>query len=309
MVLGSRLLFFLSLASRIAALNRTDAASIKAPNDGKPAHNPLICQVMLNHVLHEPGQEHGRDHINNAMYTCHPVFNGTVTPLMYELNDDVLTPNIKREHHRRLMERQDMFISIPAAILVEQGSKVVVMDSDNLNVEIVQGPITDDRNNRQLQEAIGTLKVLVLRIISSDSEPSVSAEQLYNLMFVDDISMKNQFHRCSFGKLNVEPTRYGVLDVPIKMNVQGLERTDVVNKAYQVAPDLLRSTSVSDVREIADAVMFVLPPGTAGSWTAFGTIGGKQSMYNDRWASYIGATMHEIGHNLGMYHANEPSVE
>lgn len=35
----------------------------------------------------------------------------------------------------------------------------------------------------------------------------------------------------------------------------------------------------------------------------------KQSVYNNRWAGYLGGQMHEVGHNLGLRHAYENGDE
>lgn len=154
---------------------------------------------------------------------------------------------------------------------------------------------------------MGNFQIMVLRVVALDSEPSVSAEELYNLTFVDEVSLKRQLFRCSFGKLEVQ-AKYGVLNVPIRINVQGVDRGDVIREAYTVAPRLVREF-VQDVRTLVDAVMLILPPGTAGPWAAYGTMRGKQSVYNDKWASFVGAAIHEVSHNLGLYHAYENGVE
>jgi len=154
---------------------------------------------------------------------------------------------------------------------------------------------------------MGAFRLMVLRIVALDSEPTASADELYNLTFVDDVSLKKQLFRCSFGKLDIQP-KYGVLNVPISMNIRGVDRAEVIKEAYRVAPSLVREY-VTDVRSLAEGVMLVLPPGTEGSWAAFGTVGGKQSLFNNQWATYAGAAIHEVSHNLGLYHAYQNGVE
>lgn len=169
----------------------------------------------------------------------------------------------------------------------------------------------EEESGRRMQETTrttGVFYVMVLRIVALDSEPTVSAEDLYNLTFVDDISLKQQLFRCSFGQLDVQP-KYGVLDVPVALTAVGRDRGEIIQEAYRVAPTLVQE-NVPDVRFIVDAVMLVVPPGTGDSaWAAFGTVRGQQSVYNDVWASYVGAAIHEVSHNLGLYHANENGVE
>jgi len=154
---------------------------------------------------------------------------------------------------------------------------------------------------------MGNFQIMVLRVVALDSEPSVSVEELYNLTFVDEVSLRQQLFRCSFGKLDVQST-YGVLNVFIRINVQGVDRGVAIAEAYKVAPSLV-SELVEDVRAVVDAVMIVLPPGTADTWAAYGTMRGKQSVYNDKWVSFVGAAIHEVSHNLGLYHSYENGVE
>ena len=62
-----------------------------------------------------------------------------------------------------------------------------------------------------------------------------------------------------------------------------------------------------------DHVMYCLPEGTtpgadgSGSknWVAYAFLNARRSVYTDRWCGVLSATMHEIGHNLGLHHASE----
>jgi hypothetical protein len=75
------------------------------------------------------------------------------------------------------------------------------------------------RTGRHSRESSPTAwSVLVVRVTAQDGEPDYSVDQLYQLNFQDDVSLKQQLHKCSFGTLHLEPTSNGVLDVTIKMN-------------------------------------------------------------------------------------------
>jgi hypothetical protein len=122
----------------------------------------------------------------------------------------------------------------------------------------------------------GQLSVVVLRIIATDAEPDFTAAELYDLIFVADPSMKTQYEKCSWGQLIIESTDYGVMDVHINAQAAGSTNAALMNLAESVADDILQSNGDGDsIREYADLIMFVVPPGTGG-WAAYATVNGKQ---------------------------------
>jgi hypothetical protein len=42
-----------------------------------------------------------------------------------------------------------------------------------------------------------------------------------------------------------------------------------------------------------------MPPGTSGTWKAYGYVGWYRTVFNNDWCGYPSALVHEIGHNLG----------
>jgi hypothetical protein len=58
-----------------------------------------------------------------------------------------------------------------------------------------------------------------------------------------------------------------------------------------------------------DHVLYCFPKGTQRNgnycWPGYGHLNGPRSVYNERNCGYLGITMHEIGHNLGLHHANQ----
>jgi len=74
------------------------------------------------------------------------------------------------------------------------------------------------------------------------------------------------------------------LDVPIQSNIQGLTNMEVMNLAESYVNDVILAsdTQVDSIRDWADFLMFIIPPGT-GAWAAFATVSGKQSVFNNRW--------------------------
>lgn len=52
-----------------------------------------------------------------------------------------------------------------------------------------------------------------------------------------------------------------------------------------------------------------MPGGTAGTWVAYGYVAWYRTVYNNEWCGYVSAAVHEIGHNIGLYHSSKGSEE
>jgi hypothetical protein len=182
-----------------------------------------------------------------------------------------------------------------------------------------EGPLsitsTDQFESQPRRELVvekeGNLSLLVVRVtgrdvIGRDESPSMSTASLYNTIFIKEASPRQQYNKCSAGKLNIYPTDKRVLDVRINMRIDGANVADVVG-AVDIE-GLKQLTGVTSLRNYADLTMFVVPQGTqwrnSFAWTAYAVIGGKASVLNDSKANYLGVLMHELGHNFGLNHAD-----
>jgi hypothetical protein len=171
-------------------------------------------------------------------------------------------------------------------------------------------------SSRRLMESSSSptaLSVLVVRVTGEDGEPEFTADQLHQLIFEDEVSLTQQLYKCSFGALNLEPTSYGVLDVTIQMTASGRSTYTIVSAAEDAGLELITSAdsavTVTRLRDFADLTMSVLPPGTLyrgiQDWAGYASVNGMTSVYNNRWGGSISTAAHELGHNLGLRHANE----
>jgi hypothetical protein len=174
-----------------------------------------------------------------------------------------------------------------------------------------EGPLSttstaQSQPRRQLVEAEGEVSLLVVRVLGLDKSPSMDKDALFNSIFVTEASPRQQFYKCSAGKLNIMPTVKKVLQVRINMNINGANGADVVHAAD--IESLKQLPGVSNTRDYADLTMFVVPQGTKRNgdpgWTAYAFIGGKISVMNDDRVKYPGVQMHELGHNFGLNHAD-----
>jgi hypothetical protein len=160
--------------------------------------------------------------------------------------------------------------------------------------------------NRHLVEKEGDVSLLVVRVIGLDRSPSMDKDALFKSIFIKEASARQQYNKCSAGKLNIVPTDKGVLEVRINMNVNGANVADVVSAVDDAG--LAQLTGVTSFRSFADLTMFVIPQGTKrfgdSLWSGYAVTNGKASFLNDSKANYLGVQMHELGHNFGLDHAN-----
>jgi hypothetical protein len=181
------------------------------------------------------------------------------------------------------------------------------ISSGRQEVPLIITSTSQPQPHRHLIAKEGDVSLLVVRVSGRDRTPSMEKDNLFNSIFVKKASLRQQYHKCSAGKLNVVPTDKGVLEVRVNMNVNGANVADVVN-AVDIA-GLAQLTGATSFRNYADLTMFVVPQGTKWNgdptWTAYAVIDGKASVVNDDRANYLGVQMHELGHNFGLNHAAE----
>ena len=131
-----------------------------------------------------------------------------------------------------------------------------------------------------------------------DARPDYSADQLYELIFQDPVSIKWQFYKCSAGDLRIEPTNLGVVDVTIDAKVNSVSKNQAVNMATTEVIKAIRAehsayANARRLRDYADLTLFVTPD--MGKWLAYASLGGSTSVYNNKWGAYLSVPMHEIG--------------
>jgi hypothetical protein len=212
----------------------------------------------------------------------------------------------------RLSSNLVLLLALLLSTLSQCASSEESLIIDHISSGRLEGPLSvtstaRSQSHRQLIPKEGDVSLLVVRVMGLDKSPSMDKDALFNSIFVKEASLRQQYHKCSAGKLNVVPTNKGVLQVRINMNINGADVEDVVNAADNEGHKQL--TGVTSLRNYADLTMFVVPQGTMWNgdptWTAYAVIDGKASVMNDDRANYLGVQMHELGHNFGLNHAAE----
>lgn len=216
--------------------------------------------------------------------------------IMDALYDIQLPEAIVQKHYGKIA-LGNLFIAITDSEI--RNERVVLTPSST--VEVILDPRQRTRNSKPV--ARGRKTITIVRISTLDATPSNSAESLKDGLFSPDkINLRTQFEACSFGQLHFELSQHGVIEVKVDQPVSDFTSgSALVTAAQYVMRDKLK---IKDPSKLSDKVMMCLPPGT-GNWVASSGVGHWRSQYNDKWCRSLTATMHELGHGLGLTHANE----
>lgn len=175
----------------------------------------------------------------------------------------------------------------------------------------------------------GNKTVLAVRVVAADNKTtSLDEFSLSDSIFgigVDKMNLASQFDACSYGKLKfvVAPNRTGssrdsgnvdVINGVATVRVPSIsvkQGTAVMRNAISKELNIIFGTT--SPHELADYVMYCLPPGTFAAGGTNSKIGyayynGWLSVFNDDWCTSVSLQMHELGHSLNFGHSNEGGV-
>eukprot|EP00980_Cylindrotheca_fusiformis_P018251 scaffold5930_cov177-Cylindrotheca_fusiformis.AAC.6 len=203
-----------------------------------------------------------------------------------------------------------------------------MVDMEKFSLDLAYPPgllntVDEDSRNRRRQlrrlAITGTKTVLAIRVIASDASASMTESEISDGIFgtIDDpANLVTQYKACSFGKLQFKPMndkkgktrniKDGATTIKIDIPTsQGDEKLmDAVNAK------LVTEFGTSKAEDLADHIMYCLPPGTlTEKQLAFAFVNGYQIWFNDVNCGYLTVQMHEMGHNLGMGHSGEDNSE
>jgi hypothetical protein len=229
--------------------------------------------------------------------SCIPIVNDEETDDVFP----VVLPQDFVSAHELEIEQGRLFVSILGATLSDEGLSL----AENAQFSVLESV---PEHLRYLQDAtftIGTRTIAVVRVSTTDSTPTFTANQLENGLFGDGINMKTQYDACSFGQLKWQLAEAGVMDINVGQPVSNfIDYAALVTAAQK---KMKADMGISTVTVLADKVIFCLPPGT-GNWVASAGVGHFRAQFNNDWCLSLTATMHEIGHTVGLAHSNENGV-
>ena len=252
-----------------------------------PLSSPLICQISLYDFLYDQETLDSQER-----FMCSPVLDGSVSDLAYLIELDEI---IRNEYETAFREGVETFVSITDAIVDETNGTIELQPTSTIELH----KDLHRKRRRKLAESLGRLRALAVRIRLRDGEPSYTREELFKIHYQNRGSFRQQYRFCSAGKLLIEPTELGVLELNLNMYASRHSHHQIVNEATKAVLFLLRVHGYGDfksIKEFADLVMFITPP--MGAWLGYAAVGGAFSVYNDKFGVYLAAIMHETGKNI-----------
>lgn len=201
-----------------------------------------------------------------------------------------------------------------------ENSNAVISTTPDTDWEIHDLEGVADQGRRLGIKSIGTSTIAVVRVSGNNNvTPKKSAAELSNAFFGthgDPQNLKKRYDVCSMGKMIFNPASgahfvNGVTEIKISQNIIG---QDVHSLSNIITMALYEKFDKVHLFTRYDHVAYIMPEGTTygtggpTGWMAFAYMKQYLSVFNDENAMYLSHQVHEIGHNLGMYHSSHDQV-
>lgn len=229
--------------------------------------DPLLCLLSVNVVMNQ-------DDTHQEFYACSLLLEQEFVEGIYAID---LPPNVFEQETEALLKRgQEIYLEIMGGQVTDDA----VLLPPTSSIHVLPGRPPKRQENRRLARnpnSVGSFRAIMIRISTEDSEPTFTKDELYSYLFTENLSVKNQFERCSGDALTMEPDAVlgGVINVNLATTTTGKTNKSLMNLAEaRVNNDYSQILGGQSIRDHIDALLFVVPPGT-GPWAAFATVSGK----------------------------------
>lgn len=279
----------------------------------------LICRLTTQDTLfhdEQTGRFYGQEEI-----VCDPYEDGNLHYNLYTLPSSSLIPaNLwprdsidNEEPLKEALDDQDesnnkdLWVNITAASVNDVTEQVILSPTSTLTV-IPEPDEQDSHRRRWLQrkaysQATGVRTYAILIVSTTDAQPTVSAQAMRARFTHATVGMQAQYAACSANQLTWRLQGIHEVDLPGPLSDYAHSPSAVRNAATEQFLQRHSGTFQSMV-DLADNVLYCIPPGTGG-WVANAGTNYWRSQYNDAWCISLTAVVHELGHNLGLGHSNE----
>eukprot|EP00977_Amphora_coffeiformis_P016378 scaffold5069_cov139-Amphora_coffeaeformis.AAC.1 len=222
-----------------------------------------------------------------------PIVDGVEMSDFYEID----LPQHILDKYSHLADSGRLYITVTGASVDRHSMKFA---EDSVVTVVEEHP----NEARRKLKSIGTKTIAVLRVSMGGGpvakrEVGYTKQQIFDQMFVKDISLKNQMENCSNGALKITPG--GVHDVTVPGAFTDFASpAELRNEALSLFAKQLGSNSANDR---FDHVVVILPPNDTPGFVGNAGVNHWISTLNDLWGLDVMVYMHEVGHNLGLGHA------
>eukprot|EP00956_Cyclotella_meneghiniana_P033086 scaffold93091_cov70-Cyclotella_meneghiniana.AAC.2 len=185
-----------------------------------------------------------------------------------------------------------------------------------------------DVDTRSESRFEGKKTLLAVRVVAANNKTTgIDEYSLSDSIFgidADMVNLASQFKDCSYGQLKFITAQYrsgksrnsgkvdivnGVVTVQVP-STRVSQGTAVMRNA--ISEELNAIFDTTNPQELADYVIYCLPPGTFSTGTysnvGYAYYNSWLSVFNNEWCTSLSLQMHEIGHSLNFGHSNEGGV-
>ena len=299
-------LCLLFITSHVAfALSDSTVTSSSSSLRGRRSALPLqevsdrvLCRVVTLDTMYY--NETSNTTYADEQVTCLPVVNNIE---LEELEFPINLPTSILTQYPREIEMGYLLVEISDASIVND--ELLTDEQSQFNV------VNATQHNRHLLsrhlQIKSTMTVAVIRVSTSNAQPTKTASQIQSTLFnANGINFMTQYNAISFGKLKWTLASAGVIDIKLPNTVASYgSATNLVTAAQKLVKSKYQ---ISEVSALADKIIVCVPPGT-GNWAASAGVNHWRAQFNNEWCTSLSGTMHELGHTMGLLHAQANGVE
>ena len=293
-------MLLLSQASHVPAMQNVDS---HLPTDD------ILCRMTLFDTMYDNDDSDDEEALHSHQVACIPVVNGTESDDLLPLDNSFPVDDLAEAHQNDLASGS-LFVNI-SHVKLTMGDLETTTESEFTVLDIAPEYYQRQQmlqRHRHLGKTNGVLTFAIVRISTRDSRSTLSNRDMEAMWDERGINFVTQFQRCSFGKLQFRKARHHLIDVTVNRPVASFQNKAslLVSAAQEL---ILQRYRVDHMPQIANHVLVCLPPGLGSHWVASAGMNHWRSQYNDQWCRSLSATMHELGHNLGLPHANYGGIK
>lgn len=180
------------------------------------------------------------------------------------------------------------WVNITSAV-VDKMTQLVATNPVLSTFTVVPEPREGGRRlqRKAYSDAKGVRTYAIIRIATTDVQPSFT-EQAMRARFTNPAAgMQAQYAACSANQLDFQLQGIYTVNLPKSMAEYGSEPSTLRNEA---ATQLANQLGIASVQDLADNVLFCIPPGTGG-WVANAGTFYWRSQYNGEWCMSLTAVV------------------
>ena len=256
----------------------------------------MVCRITMEGTIYA---RNVADMYSLEQTVCIPIRDETEDPETYAIQ----LPDYIETTYRQDIRRGKLHLLITGAKI----EKDTIATTSRTRFSVIKESLYS--RGRQLQNvdenhsnAVGLKRYAIIRISTSDSKPTVTMDQLVQRFTDATEGVEAQYRDCSHNQLFLYLS--GAYDVQLSGTVQ----------SYSANPRIMRDSAVEQIvkdhsiatfpNDVADHVLFVIPPGT-GTWVANAATSHFRSQYNDVWGISLSAVMVRVNNLFrGTTHEN-----